>query len=79
MAKLTVMLAEDDLTMVNLLNTLLKMEGFDVISVDADADVVEAMVKHCPDVLLLDVHLANQNGLEILEAGLVVLVVGYLT
>ena len=30
MAKLTVMVAEDDLTMVNLLKTLLKMEGFDV-------------------------------------------------
>ena len=31
MAKLKVLVAEDDLTMVNLLQTLLKMEGFDVL------------------------------------------------
>ncbi len=30
MAKLRVMIAEDDLTMVNLLKTLFKMEGFNV-------------------------------------------------
>ena len=68
MAKLKVLVAEDDLTMVNLLKTLLKMEGFDIIAVDANDDVVEAFGKNCPDVLLLDVHLAHQNGLEILDS-----------
>ena len=61
------MLAEDDTTMVTLLKTLLKMEGFEVIPVDADADVVQAVLKDCPDVLLMDVHLFNQNGIDILE------------
>ncbi|MGA7194161.1 MAG: response regulator [Anaerolineales bacterium] len=68
MAKLKVMLAEDDLTMINLLKTLLKMEGFDVIALDADDDVVNAARNNCPDVLLLDVHLSKQNGLEILKS-----------
>jgi DNA-binding response OmpR family regulator len=68
MAKLKVMLAEDDLTMVNLLKTLLKMEGFEVIALDADADVLKAITEDCPDVLLLDVHLSRQNGLEILDS-----------
>jgi DNA-binding response OmpR family regulator len=68
MSKLRVLVAEDDPTMVNLLNTLLEMEGFDVLALDADEDVVEAFSDHCPDILLMDVHLSNQNGLEILDS-----------
>ena len=62
------MVVEDDLTMVNLLKTLLKMEGFDVIALDADADVVKAISSNCPDVLLMDVNLVHQNGLDILDS-----------
>jgi len=67
MAKLKVMLAEDDPTMINLLKTLLTMEGFDVVALDAEDDVVNAVAEKSPDVLLLDVHLSHQNGLEILD------------
>jgi len=67
MPKPRVMLAEDDLTMVNLLKTLLQMEGFEVIALDVDQDVVQALSESWPDVLLMDVHLARQNGLEILD------------
>ena len=67
MAKLRVMVAEDDLTMVNLLKTLLKMEGFEVLALDGDEDIVKAVGDHHPDVLLMDVHLSNQNGLDILD------------
>jgi CheY-like chemotaxis protein len=62
------MVVEDDITMVNLLKTLLKMEGFEVVAVDADSDVVKAVSANCPDVLLMDVHLVQQNGLDILDA-----------
>jgi DNA-binding response OmpR family regulator len=62
-----VMLAEDDQTMVGLLKTLLKMDGFEVVALDANADVPAAVKRIAPDVLLLDVHLSNQNGLEILD------------
>ena len=62
-----IMVAEDDQTMVNLLTTLLKMDGFEVIAVDADEDVSAAVERDSPDTLLLDVHLSNQNGLEILD------------
>ena len=68
MANLKVMLAEDDQTMINLLKTLLKMEGFEVTVLDADQDVVKAVDEGCPDVLLMDVHLSSQNGLEILDS-----------
>ena len=63
-----ILLAEDDATMVSLLKTLLKMEGFQVILLDANADV-PAMVRHeHPDIVLLDVHLSHQSGLEILTS-----------
>jgi CheY-like chemotaxis protein len=68
MAKLKVLVAEDDPTMVNLLKTLLKMEGFNVIALNGDENVVKAFGDHCPDVLLMDVHLSRQNGLEILDS-----------
>lgn len=62
-----ILLAEDDMTMVSLLKTLLKMEGFQVVALDADEDIPSAVRREQPDVLLLDVHLSGQNGLEILD------------
>jgi CheY-like chemotaxis protein len=62
-----VLLAEDDTIMVSLLKTLLKMEGYTVVAVDADADVPAAVRAESPDVLLLDVHLSRQDGLAILD------------
>jgi DNA-binding response OmpR family regulator len=67
MSKLKVVIAEDDVTMVNLLRTLLKMEGFEVFALHADEDIVKAVNANCPDVLVMDVHLLNQNGLDILD------------
>jgi DNA-binding response OmpR family regulator len=68
MTQTKVLLAEDDTTMVSLLTTLLKMEGFQVVALHADEDVPAAVRKEKPDILLMDVHLMHQSGLEILEA-----------
>jgi CheY-like chemotaxis protein len=62
-----ILLAEDDETMVSLLKTLLKMEGFEVVALEADADVPLAIQQEKPDVLLMDVHLGGQSGMEIVE------------
>lgn len=62
-----VMLAEDDPTMVNLLKTLLRMEGYEVIAIESDADVLKELRRDHPDILLLDVHLSGRNGLDILD------------
>ena len=62
-----ILLAEDDITMVSLLKTLLKMEGFEVVALHADADVPSAVIHESPALLLLDVHLSHQSGLEILD------------
>jgi len=63
-----VLLAEDDPTMVSLLKTLLKMEGFDVVALDSESNVPAAILQEKPDVLFMDVHLGQQSGLEIMEA-----------
>lgn len=62
------MLVEDDVTMVSLLQTLLKMEGYDTVALQPDADIPTAVLKEKPDAVLLDVHLSGQSGLEILDS-----------
>jgi CheY-like chemotaxis protein len=62
-----VLLAEDDHTMVSLLTTLLKMEGYEVVVLDVHADVPSVVLKEKPDVLLMDVHLGGQNGIDIVR------------
>ncbi|MEP0805556.1 MAG: response regulator [Chloroflexota bacterium] len=63
-----ILLAEDDRTMVSLLTTLLKMEGYEVVALDVHQDVASAVTQEKPDVLLMDVHLGGQNGMDIVEA-----------
>ena len=62
-----IMLAEDDQTMITLLETLLGMEGYQVVSLGVRDDVFESVRREQPDVLLLDVHLPHVNGLDVLD------------
>ncbi len=62
-----ILLAEDDITMVSLLKTLLKMEGFEVSALNVDANVPAEVRRQNPDVLFLDVHFGNQSGVEIVK------------
>lgn len=63
-----ILLAEDDSTMVSLLKTLLKMEGFEVLALDVHSDVAAAVENEKPHALFMDVHLAGKNGMQILES-----------
>lgn len=63
-----ILLAEDDSTMISLLKTLLKMEGFEVVTLDVNADVPAAVRREMPDAVLMDVHLGGQSGMQILES-----------
>lgn len=60
------MLVEDDPTMISLLNTLLEIEGFEVAQVEDFSNVIQEIPQNAPDVILLDVHLKDINGLDIL-------------
>ena len=63
-----VMLAEDDPTMVALLKTLLNMEGFEIAILADGENVIDALNRELPDVVLMDVHLAQGNGIDFLKA-----------
>src|SRR5690349_4034751 len=63
-----ILLAEDDPTMISLLKTLLKMEGFEVLALDVHSDVPAAVERERPQALFMDVHLGEQSGMQILEA-----------
>jgi CheY-like chemotaxis protein len=61
------LLVEDDRDMVTLLQTLLEMEGYGVGSARSGDAVLTMVGEDHPDVVLLDVNLAGQNGLQILH------------
>ncbi len=63
-----VLLLEDDRDMVALLRTFLELEGFTVRALTLGEPVLPLVESENPDVVLLDVFLAGQNGLQILES-----------
>jgi len=65
---LKVLLADDDFTMVSLLETLLNMEGYQVATLmDKTGDILDNIRHEKPDILLLDIFLGDRNGLDILR------------
>jgi len=64
----TVLLADDDYTMVSLLKTLLGMEGYQVVTLlDKTGNVLENIRAAKPDFLLIDVYLGDRNGLDLVR------------
>ncbi len=63
-----ILVAEDDYTMVSLLKTLLGMEGFEVVTaLDKKDSFLDVVRQEKPDVILLDVYLGNQNGMDLIR------------
>jgi DNA-binding response OmpR family regulator len=68
-----IMLIEDDRTMVDLLKTLLSIEGYEVVAFHGTEELLPAIRRENPDVILLDVNLKNlgvrwESGFELLTA-----------
>ena len=63
------MLVDDDRTMLDLLRTLLELEGFEVIPLmPAEAIDLPSKVQAAePDVILLDVHMKTASGIDLLR------------
>jgi DNA-binding response OmpR family regulator len=63
-----ILLAEDDASMVAMLKVLLGMEGYQVVNTPVEIhDVLQITRDELPDLVLLDVHLGYQNGLDIIR------------
>lgn len=63
-----IMVVDDDRMMVNLLQTLLEIDGFEVEVVTQGIEVIPAAETTPPDLILMDYNLADINGLEVLKA-----------
>lgn len=64
-----VMLIDDDKNMLSLLDTLLALEGYDVSKLGADLSLEGQEIRYAirrekPDLLMMDVHLNQVNGLD---------------
>lgn len=64
-----ILIVEDDETMMSLLKTLLEIEGFQVTIFNwkISDDPLKLIHRDIPPIVLLDVHLHNKNGLEIIR------------
>lgn len=63
-----ILLIDDDTTMVSLLKMLLTLEGYHIANLSSDdQDIIELAQDELPDLILLDVHLGQQNGLEVVK------------
>lgn len=60
-----ILIAEDDSTMLSLLYTLLEMEGYLPIAYDEEEDIFLTVSRERPDILIMDIHLNDQDGLKV--------------
>ena len=61
-----VLIVDDDQTTVKLLQTLLELDGFEVAVAPRGADVIPTADAFGPDVILMDYHLSDMDGVDIL-------------
>lgn len=62
-----VMIVDDDRVTVTLLQTLLGLDGFDVVPVPRGEAVLQQARNEKPDVFLIDYHLADIPGIEVVK------------
>lgn len=62
-----ILLIEDDSTMVSLLKMLLDLEGYQVVALSSEyQDILQLALEESPDLILLDIQLGLQNGLDVI-------------
>ena len=62
-----VLIVDDDRTTVKLLQTLLELDGFEVSSALRGADVQATVDQSKPDIMLIDYHLSDMDGVEVIR------------
>jgi DNA-binding response OmpR family regulator len=62
-----VMVVDDDRTMNLLLKTLLELDGFAVIQAPRGDQVLNVALAERPDAILMDVHIADVDGIVLLK------------
>ena len=67
MAKIKILLIEDEETTINELNETLKKESFEVITSNNGNEAIGIFNKEKPDVVISDLKLPGLDGIELLE------------
>jgi DNA-binding response OmpR family regulator len=62
-----VLIVDDDRNTVKLLQTLLELDGFEVSVSPRGSDVMATAEKSRPDIFLMDYHLADIDGVEVVR------------
>jgi DNA-binding response OmpR family regulator len=62
-----ILIVDDDRTTVKLLQKLLEMDGFEPIAASNGRMALDVADEVLPDVFLVDYHLADMNGLELVS------------
>ncbi|MBN2303143.1 MAG: response regulator [Anaerolineae bacterium] len=62
----TILIVDDDRTTVKLLQTLLEMDGFEVQIAARGVDALEMAVQHRPELFLVDFHLSDMDGTQLI-------------
>ena len=62
-----VMIVDDDRNTVKLLQTLLELDGFVVVVAGRGADVLPIAEQAQPDLFLMDYHLADMDGVDVVR------------
>jgi CheY-like chemotaxis protein len=62
-----VMIVDDDRTMDSLLTTLLELDGYHVVVTAHGDEVLATALAEKPDAVLMDVHIADADGIALLR------------
>ncbi|HMM27470.1 MAG: response regulator [Chloroflexota bacterium] len=62
-----ILIVDDDRTTVKLLQTLLEMDGFEVMMAGRGQAAIELARQNQPDIILVDYHLTDMEGSELVS------------
>jgi DNA-binding response OmpR family regulator len=62
-----ILIVDDDRTTVRLLQTLLEMDGFEVLISARGQTAFELAQQNAPDIFLVDYHLADMDGVDLVS------------
>ncbi len=63
-----ILVVDDDLSILELLRTLLESEGYQVQAFDSGAAALRNALKHPPDAAIIDLMMPGMNGLDLVHA-----------
>ena len=61
-----ILIADDEMEVIDLVQMVLEMEGYEVLSAINGEDALAQIREQKPDLVLLDVHMPKMNGLDVL-------------